>query len=295
MATYEEAKDQYVEVKGIKFAYRRFGAAEGVPFVLLIHFRGTMDHWDPAFLNPIAAARPVLIMDNAGIGRSGGKVVNDYNDWAQYAIDVVSALGIEQIDLFGFSMGGIAAQMFTLRAPRLVRRLVLAGTIPSIGKGVVLADLGPLEQLRSAVTQEEQKDAFLDTFFEKSDTSRAAGLESWERIQSARQNRVDYVSVEGGNRQAAAFAKFMNPALAERGSYDRFHEIKIPVFIANGSNDVLLPSPNSFIMWEKVVNGEPHLHLFPDSGHGFLYQHAGQYTRMINEFLDAPSSPKSRL
>ncbi|KAL1616603.1 hypothetical protein SLS54_008338 [Diplodia seriata] len=246
MATYEEAKDQYVEVKGIKFAYRRFGAAEGVPFVLLIHFRGTMDHWDPAFLNPIAAARPVLIMDNAGIGRSGGKVVNDYNDWAQYAIDVVSALGIEQIDLFGFSMGGIAAQMFTLRAPRLVRRLVLAGTIPSIGKGVVLADLGPFEQLRSAVTQEEQKDAFLDTFFEKSDTSRAAGLESWERIQSARQNRVDYVSVEGGNRQAAAFAKFMNPALAERGSYDRFHEIKIPVFIANGIQPFRLGALHAF-------------------------------------------------
>ncbi|KAK0642499.1 2-hydroxymuconate semialdehyde hydrolase [Lasiodiplodia hormozganensis] len=254
-----------------------------------------MDHWDPAFLNPLAAARPIIIMDNAGIGRSGGQVANDYNDWAQYAIDVVSALGIDQIDLFGFSMGGIAAQMVTLRGPRLVRRLILAGTIPSTGEGVTLADLGPFEQLRSAVTEEEQKNAFLDTFFEKSDTSRAAGLESWNRIQSARQNRVDYLSVEGGNRQAAAFAKSMNPALADRGSYNRFHEIKIPVFIANGSNDVLLPSVNSFVMWERLVNGEPHLHLFPDSGHGFLYQYAAQYNRMINEFLDTPSSPRSRL
>lgn len=295
MSTYEDAVDQYVEVGGTKFAYRLFGASAGVPFLMLMHFRGTMDHWDPTFLNPIAATRPLLIMDNAGVGRSGGQVANSFNDWAQYAIDVVSALGFRQIDLLGFSMGGCAAQVFTLRAPHLVRRLVLAGTIPSVGEGVERADVGPFMQLKSAMTEEEQKNAFLDTFFEKSETSRAAGLESWQRIGLARKNRVDYVGPEGSKRQAIAYAKFMNPDFAKAASYDRFHEIKIPVLIANGSNDVLLPSSNSYLMWKKVVNGEPHLHLFPDSGHGFLYQYAGQFSRLINDFLDAPASLQSRL
>lgn len=198
-----------------------------------------MDHWDPTFLNPIAATRPLLIMDNAGVGRSGGQVANSFNDWAQYAIDVVSALGFRQIDLLGFSMGGCAAQVFTLRAPHLVRRLVLAGTIPSVGEGVERADVGPFMQLKSAMTEEEQKNAFLDTFFEKSETSRAAGLESWQRIGLARKNRVDYVGPEGSKRQAIAYAKFMNPDFAKAASYDRFHEIKIPVLIANGMDSNL--------------------------------------------------------
>lgn len=196
--------------------------------------RGTMDHWDPALLNPIAAARTVFIMDNAGVGRSGGQVADSFDDWAQHAIDVIAAVGHRQIDLMGFSMGGCAAQIVTLRAPHLVRRLILAGTIPSIGDGVEQADLGPFMQLRAASTEEEQKKAFLDTFFEKSQTSRNAGLESWQRIVSARKNRVGYVGPEGAKRQGIAFAKFMTPKLAKAGSYDRFSEIRIPVLIANG-------------------------------------------------------------
>lgn len=273
-----------------------------------------MDHWDPALINPIAAVRPVFIMDNAGVGRSGGQVANSFADWAQYTIDVLSALGIKQIDLLGFSMGGAAAQIVTLTAPHLVRRLILAGTTLSIGEGVVQADLGPFFQLKAAKTEEEQKNAFLDTFFEKSETSRNAGLESWRRIVSARKNRVDYIGPEGSKRQAIAFEKFMTPKLCKFGSYDRFHEIKIPVLIANGigyrpseifgsanlshdtgSNDLLLPSENSYLMWKKLVNAEPHLHLFPDSGHGFLYQYAIEFSRMINDFLDAPASRTSRL
>ncbi|EOD49558.1 putative alpha beta hydrolase fold family protein [Neofusicoccum parvum UCRNP2] len=295
MTTYENAEDQYVDVGGARFAYRRFGVSAGVPLVLLMHFRGTMDHWDPALINPIAAVRPVFIMDNAGVGRSGGQVANSFADWAQYTIAVLSALGIKQIDLLGFSMGGAAAQIVTLTAPHLVRRLILAGTTLSIGEGVVQADLGPFFQLKAAKTEEEQKNAFLDTFFEKSETSRNAGLESWRRIVSARKNRVDYIGPEGSKRQAIAFEKFMTTKLCKFGSYDRFHEIKIPVLIANGSNDLLLPSENSYLMWKKLVNAEPHLHLFPDSGHGFLYQYAIEFSRMINDFLDAPASRTSRL
>lgn len=295
MTTYENAEDQYVDVGGARFAYRRFGVSAGVPLVLLMHFRGTMDHWDPALINPIAAVRPVFIMDNAGVGRSGGQVANNFADWARYTIDVLSALGIKQIDLLGFSMGGAAAQIVTLTAPHLVRRLILAGTTLSIGEGVVQADLGPFFQLKAAKTEEEQKNAFLDTFFEKSETSRNAGLESWQRIVSARKNRVDYIGPEESKRQAIAFEKFMTPKLSKFGSYDRFHEIKIPVLIANGRNDLLLPSENSYLMWKKLVNAEPHLHLFPDSGHGFLYQYANEFSRMINNFLDAPAARTSRL
>lgn len=193
-----------------------------------------MDHWDPALVNPLAAARPIFIMDNSGIGRSGGEVVNSYPDWAQNTINVLSALGIQKIDLLGFSMGGAAAQMVTLQAPRLVRRLILAGTSLSIGEGMVQAELAPFKQLRDAITDEEQEKAFLDTFFETSETSRAAGRLSWQRIRSARKNRAEYLGIEGAKRQESAWVKFMNPKLSKAGSYDRFPEIKIPVLIANG-------------------------------------------------------------
>lgn len=198
-----------------------------------------MDHWDPALVNGLAEARPVLLLDTSGVGRSGGQIPTTMTNWAQHCINVLSALGLRQVDVMGFSMGGCVAQLVALNGPRhLVRRLVLCGTIPSTGEGVITAPLGPFNQLKAAITQEEQKDAFLATFFTQSEAGQAAGAAALHRIINARRERTDYVAPEGARKQAIAFAKFMDPQQASQGSYDRFHELTLPVLIANGEIQV---------------------------------------------------------
>lgn len=131
-------------------------------------------------------------------------------------------------------MGGCVAQLAALNAPDLVRKLILLGTTPSTGEGVVRADLGPFNQLASAVSEQEQQAAFLETFFTDSETSQAAGKAAWDRISSARKDRVEHVPVKVAKKQGAAFANFMNKKLAKEASYDRFEELQLPVLIANG-------------------------------------------------------------
>lgn len=195
-----------------------------------------MDHWDPALLNPLAAARPVLLIDNAGVGRSSGNIPKTFTSWAQHYINVIRALGLREVDVMGYSMGGGVAQLVALNAPNgLVRSLILCGTTPSTGKGTVSAPLGPFNQLKAAVTEEEHRTAFIDCFFNTSERSKAAGVASFERIKNSRKDRLDHVPAEGSHQQAVAFAKFMNPKMADQASYDRFHELKLPVLIANGT------------------------------------------------------------
>ncbi|KAF5012708.1 hypothetical protein FDECE_1268 [Fusarium decemcellulare] len=295
MATYETAKDQFVTVDGIKFAYRRFGLDHGVPLALLMHFRGTMDHWDPALVNPIAAKRPVILIDNAGVGRSEGEVPKSYTKWAQYYIDVLKAIGVSKADVMGFSMGGCVAQLVALNAPDLTRRLILCGTTPSTGEGVVTAPLGPFNQLKAAATEEEQKAAFIASMFNTSEASTAAGEAAWKRISEARGGRVKHVDPANSHRQAIAFAKFMDRKQAKDASYDRFDELRLPVLIANGSEDLLLPTENSILMWKKLRNANAQLHLYPNSGHGFLWQYAPEFAKLINDFLDNEPRLSSRL
>lgn len=193
-----------------------------------------MDHWDPALINPIAVRRPVLLIDNAGVGRSSGTIPPSFAEWAAHYMSVVNSLGISQVDVAGFSMGGCAAQMAALNYPREVRRLILLGTTPSTGEGVVRADLGPFNQLRAASSHQEQETAFLCAFFRDSPASQAAGKAAWKRITSSRSDLVGHVPAAGAKKQGIAFANFMNPKLAANASYNRFSELQLPVLIANG-------------------------------------------------------------
>lgn len=194
-----------------------------------------MDHWDPALVNPLAARRPVILIDNAGVGRSQGEIPKSFAGWAQHYINVIHALGIQRADIMGFSMGGCVAQMVALNAPRLVRNLVLCGTTPSTGPGVVRAPLGAFNQLKAAVSADEYRAAYLATFFADSERSQAAGAASWERIAKSRKDASRPVGKDGARRQGIAFAKFMDPKQAVDASYDRFHELRMPVLIANGT------------------------------------------------------------
>lgn len=199
--------------------------------------RGSMDHWDPTFINPLAAARPIILLDNAGVGQSGGEVPLTITDWAQNVIDVLNAIEVKQTDLLGFSMGGFAAQLIALNSPQLIRRLILAGTSASIGEGVVPPKQDPaVLRLKDAETHEDLRQAYITAFFTGSENCLKAGDEAWDRIVSARNNRSKFLGPEGTSRQFAAFGNFLDPSQAKDGSFDRLHEIRIPILIANGKN-----------------------------------------------------------
>ncbi|KAH7141029.1 Alpha/Beta hydrolase protein [Dactylonectria macrodidyma] len=287
MATYETALDRSIILRETKIAYRIIGLTSGIPLVIAVHFRGTMDHWDPALINPLATHRPVILLDSPGVDRSGGDVPETIAGFAQVYIDVIKALGYHQIDMMGFSFGGAVAQMVALNAPDLVRRLILCGTIPSIGPDVVPGDATAFGKLLEATTLQQYCDAFLSAFFSASDHAQAKGEDVWERIAGSRPNDLTLVDRNVAGKQAAAFSRFMNPDDAEQGSYNRLHELRIPVLVLSGSDDILMPTENSILLWRKLTNAARHLHLYPASGHGFLFQYAGEVALLVNNFLSS--------
>jgi pimeloyl-ACP methyl ester carboxylesterase len=286
MATYETAENKFLTIKGVKHAYRLFGQTHGVPLFLHPHFRGNMDYWDPAFINPLAAKRPILLVDSTGVGRSEGEVPTQYSAWAQVIIDVVQALGITKVDILGFSMGGFVVQLIALQAPDLVRKLIVAGAGPSGGEGVLASDPEYFTQVASATTEEEWRKAFKWTFFSHSDKKQEVGEQWWQRMTKARKDRAPLLGPEGVQNQIASVQRFFSEEHRDEGSYDRLDQIKIPVLVANGSNDLLVATENSYVLWKRLVNADAHLHLYPDSGHGFLDEYHEHFSNLVNGFLD---------
>ncbi|KAK5995076.1 2-hydroxy-6-oxononadienedioate/2-hydroxy-6-oxononatrienedioate hydrolase-like protein [Cladobotryum mycophilum] len=289
ITSYGTAEPEYINVNGTRFAYLRFGSTgkTHVPLVFLQHFRGTFDHWDPDLLDPIAAVRPVILIDNSGVGKSNGTVPGTYAEWAQHIISIIEALDIPLVDVLGFSMGGYVAQMTALNAPAIVRRLILAGTGPSAGVGIESGETVATERLAIASNDKEEHDAFLEAFYSLTPEKQALGDKWWKRMTTARSNRSDFVGPDGTRAQIGASTRWGSREFAIEGSYDRLHEIKIPVFVANGDSDILIPTVNSWVMFNKLTNADAHLHIFPDVGHGFLNEYADQFSKLINIFLDA--------
>jgi len=282
MATAQNAKTQFVEAYGVKYAYRHIGPESGIPLVLQIHFRGNMDFWDPALINALAEKRPVIIFDNAGVGKSGGQVPETIQGWADHLIAIVHALNIEQIDLLGFSMGGAAAQMVALTAPKLIRKLILAGTMASQGPNKIVMHDEPLRLLATASTAEEFRVAIEKGMYNWTDEGRAAAKASWERIQERQEDRSSFLHAEGTTRQTVAFTDWLirNP----NNSWDRLGELKMPVLVANGDNDLLVHSYQSWLLADRIRNAQ--LIIYPLSGHGFLYQYAELFASHVHTFLD---------
>ena len=183
--THLTAPTQFVKANGIRFAYRRFGKESGVPLLFMQHFRGGMDHWDPAVTDGFASGRPVILFNNAGVASSSGETPDTIVAMGEYAADFIGALGLSQVDVLGFSIGGFVAQAFTLRHPKLVRRLMLVGTGPRAGEPT--QDSGIMQH---ATTPESSLEDFLYLFFAPSASSQAAGRAFWER-RHRRKNDVD--------------------------------------------------------------------------------------------------------
>ena len=282
MTTHQNAVTKYVVANGTKLAYRRLGPDSGIALVMMIHFRGNMDFWDPALIDALAQSRPVILLDNAGIGKSEGEVPTDLKGWAAHVIALVEALHIHQIDLLGFSMGGGAAQYVALAAPTLVRKLILTGTRTSQTTNTTNGPRHLFYALADAVTEEEFEAAWTASFFNHTQPGYAAAKASWQRIMSRSQDRAPHGSVESGARQTQAWAKHSVPH--PENAYERIKELTMPVFVANGDNDLLIPTNNIVELAQVLPNA--HLHVYPNSGHGFLFQYAELFARHVDLFLD---------
>ncbi len=278
MTTHETAPTQYVEAKGIRFAYRRFGKAGSVPIVFNQHFQGTLDHWDPAVTNGLARDREVILFDNAGVASSSGETPSSFAEMAANAIAFIRALGLEQIDILGFSIGGMVSQEIVLQAPELVRKLILVGTGP---RG---ADMAASQSAAIfAGTYEPAEHLWLKVHFSPSEASQKAGLAFLDR-KLARQDRDPLVSEQTINAQRAAIGKHI--ALRETEGYlDYLKDIRQPTLIVQGSNDVIIPTYNSYVMQQHIPDAQ--LILYPDSNHGSFYQYPELFVAQANLFLNS--------
>lgn len=275
---HQSAPTQFVDAAGIRFAYRRFGKSGGVPLVLNMHFTGTMDHWDPAVTDGLAHDREVILFNNAGISSSSGEVPNSIEEMAANAAVFIGALGLTQVDVLGFSLGGLVAQELALAEPALVRRLILVGTGPRSGEG--MASLTPEAQEIFGATYDEPDHLWLRVFFTPSQASQAAGHAYLKRFRHRTVDRDPGVSDKVGPAQIGALTKWGAP---RENPFDYLKAIKQPTLVVNGDNDVIIYSVNSLILQRHLPNAQ--LILYPDASHGSQYQYPERFVGHASLFL----------
>ena len=272
-----------VEANGIRYAYRRFGKEQGTPLLFMQHFRGGMDHWDPAVTDGFAKTRPVILFDNAGVASSSGETPETIDLMAERAADFVVALGLSQFDLLGFSIGGYVAQTLAIRHPELIRRLILVGTGPRAGEPPQDPKYAEYGAMTDPKTGQNPLESFLYLFFRPSPTSQAAGRKFWAR-RHWRKDDVDVAtSAQTMAAQRAAIGEWRQP----RG--ERFIELTAivhPTLVVNGHNDIMVPTINSYILSQTIPNAQ--LIIYPDSGHGSLFQFPELFVEHAQMFLDRP-------
>jgi len=270
------APTRMVDTAGTLFAYRRFGTSKGVPLVLLNHWGANLENFDPAMLERLARNRPVYALDYRGIGLSGGKAPLTVATMAGDTIAVVRALGLDSIDLIGFSLGGFVAQQVLLDAPDLVRRAILAGTGPAGGVGIerVGAVSWPLI-LKGMVTFKDPK-TYL--FFTSSANGRGAAKAFLDRLKLRGSDRDKAVGLPAFLRQLKAIKAW------GRQVPQPLETIHTPVLVANGDQDIMVPSENSRDLARRIPGAE--IILYPDAGHGGIFQYHEPFTDRAIAFLD---------
>lgn len=284
--THQTAPTQFVEANGIRFAYRRFGNPGGVPLVMNIHFTGTMDHWDPAVTDGLAKNREVILFNNAGISSSSGTVPESIEEMAANAGAFIEALGLKQVDVLGFSMGGLIAQELAITKPRLVRRVILVGTGPRGGEG--MATLTPEAQEIFGASYAHPDDLWLRVHFSPSDASQAAGRSFIERFRLRSDNRDPEANDKVAPAQLAALAKWGAP---RENPYDYLRALEQPTLVVNGDNDVIIYSINSWHLQQHIPNAQ--LILYPDANHGSLYQYPERFVAHVDRFLSEADAPEA--
>ncbi|HEY6344475.1 MAG TPA: alpha/beta hydrolase [Bryobacteraceae bacterium] len=273
--THETVPTRFVETEGIRFAYRRFGKTGTVPLLFLEYFNSNMDGWDPAVTNSLAADHEVILFDNAGVGASGGETPRTVVEMTRDCVAFCRALGLEAINVVGFSLGGMIAQQLALEHPHLVQRLILLGTGPRGGEGMTFTEL-------SAEEQADPVAFLLGAFFSPSETSQSAGREYMKRLDSRTIDRDLPVSRNSAEAQLAAIREW--GTIPATGCYSTLKNITHPALIVHGNKDVVVAPINALILAEHLPNAQ--LIMYSDSSHGAQYQHGKLFLEHVKLFLN---------
>jgi pimeloyl-ACP methyl ester carboxylesterase len=265
-----------VDVGGTQFAYRELGASSAVPVVFLHHFTAVLDDWDPRVIDGIAAEHRVIAFDNRGVGATGGSVPHSVEEMGRDAIAFIRALGLEKVDLFGFSLGGGVAQMVALLAPDLVRRMILAGTGPRGGEGIdEILKIALVANLKAALTLKDSRNYL---FFPRTPAGKRAAKDYFGRLKERKTGRDKRISLQARLAQVKAIRA------AGRSEPDDLSRITQPVLVANGDHDLMVASRHSADMARRLPNAR--LTIYPDSGHGGVFQHHDQFVPAALAFLN---------
>jgi pimeloyl-ACP methyl ester carboxylesterase len=281
MTTYtaDTLENQTVAGTSAVYTYRRTGPRTSVPLVLLMRFRGTIDWWDPEFIDQLAQDRDVILFDNVGIGYTGGEPRDTSEGFADGAIEFIDALGLTEVDLLGWSLGGIVAQHVALRRPDLVRKIIVAG---SSGPGVAPGTPDMNERVLSIMAKPDANaEDLLYLFYPETEEARASGLEHLAKVSKRLQSGGPEVTEEAAQGQLAAVARLLARPWDQLKS--EWQAISQPVLYANGIHDVMIPAVASYKAVEHVPDST--LVLYSDAGHGFLFQHIDEFVAQVNLFL----------
>ena len=273
------ATTQFVETNGGKYAYRRFGQGPGRPLLFLQHFTGTIDNWDYAVTDPLALRRDVILFDNAGIGRSSGHVPQTIAGMAEHALAFVDALGLSEVDVLGFSLGGMVAQEIALERPTLIRKMLLVGTAPEGGDDIMHLEKPELQQILNDPNLQGLQ-TLVKLLFTPSTSSQAAGNAFVARLAQ----RKDWEPVSGPNVAAAQIAAFRAWERVEGERFAKLGKITQPCLVVNGVFDTMIPIRNSYFLAEHLPNAM--LLTYPDAGHGSLFQFHESFVKQTSLFLD---------
>lgn len=274
-SSYAEAPTRSITAGGITYAYRELGPQGGIPVVFFLHLAGNLDNWDPRVIDPIAKEHRVITFDSRGLGGTTGKVPDSIEDMADDAATFIRALGLDRVDVFAFSLGGMVAQALIGEHPDLVRKLILAGTGPRGGKCMAkVARVTYLDILRAALVRADPKE-FL--FFNRNAAGKLAAKAFIQRLQERRKGRDRPVTIQGFRAQLKAIRNWGRAEPADLST------ITQPTLIANGDHDRMVPSVLSEDLHRRIPGSN--LVMYPDSGHGGIFQFHQQFVPVAVKFL----------
>ena len=267
---------QFISADGINFAYREYGQQNGgTPVIFLNHLAAVLDNWDPRMIDGIAAKHHVVVFDNRGVGASTGEPAKSIEQMADDAITFIQAKGFKQVDLFGFSMGGMISQEIVLKQPKLIRKMILSGTGPAGGTGIsTVGRVSNWDLVRGLATRQDPK---VYLFFTRTDNGKAAAKAFVQRINERTENRDKEITISAYRAQLKALKKWGNKKPADLSI------IQQPVLVANGDHDRMVPTVNSYDLAKRLPNSA--LIIYPDAGHGGIFQFHDDFVKQSLTFL----------